>query len=216
LSIHWHEPIVLNDDALFEKIVLRRRGGFCYELNGLFAALLRSLGFEATMLSAEVANDKGEFGPPFDHLTLLVTLGERWLADVGFGDSFSAPLLLDERQPQVQGDSAFRVDADGDRFVLFRRGEGAAWLPRYRFDLTPHAYADYEAMCRYHQQSPESHFTRKRICSRATIDGRVTLTDTRLITTRGRERQEIELADEAQYAGALRETFGILPRERRG
>ena len=72
LSIHWQEPIVLSDDALFEKIVVRRRGGFCYELNGLFAALLRSLGFNVTMLSAEVADDRGEFGPPFDHLALAV------------------------------------------------------------------------------------------------------------------------------------------------
>ena len=65
LSIHWHEPIVLDDDALFEKIVRRRRGGFCYELNGLFAGLLRTLGFQVTMLSAEVANDEGEFGAAF-------------------------------------------------------------------------------------------------------------------------------------------------------
>ncbi len=93
LSIHRHEPIVLNDDALFEKIVRRRRGGFCYELNGVFAALLRSLGFNVTMLSAEVANNEGEFGEPFDHMTLMVTLDERWLADVGFGDSFREPLL---------------------------------------------------------------------------------------------------------------------------
>jgi len=59
LSIHRREPIVLSDDALFEKIVQRRRGGFCYELNGLFAALLRALGFNVTMLSAEVANNEG-------------------------------------------------------------------------------------------------------------------------------------------------------------
>jgi len=85
LSIHSAEPIVLNDDALFEKIVLRRRGGFCYELNGLFAALLRQLGFEVTMLSAGVNNSEGVFGPDFDHMTLLVVPSEdseeRWLAD---------------------------------------------------------------------------------------------------------------------------------------
>jgi N-hydroxyarylamine O-acetyltransferase len=62
LSIHANEPIVLEDQALFEKIVRRRRGGFCYELNGLFAALLRELGFKVEMLSAGVANDKGVFG----------------------------------------------------------------------------------------------------------------------------------------------------------
>src|SRR5882762_11252525 len=61
LSIHSAEPIILDDDALFEKIVVRRRGGFCYELNGLFAALLRDLGFEVKMLSAQVAKAGGGF-----------------------------------------------------------------------------------------------------------------------------------------------------------
>ena len=98
LSIHRREPIVLDDAALFEKIVRLQRGGFCYELNGVFAALLRSLGFKVTMLSAEVANGKGEFGPPFDHMTLMVTLEDRWLADVGFGDSFREPLRSEERR----------------------------------------------------------------------------------------------------------------------
>src|SRR5687768_15235135 len=88
LSIHASEPIVLDDSALFEKIVARRRGGFRYELNGLFAALLGALGFEVEMLSAGVMNSEGEFGPDFDHMALVVKLEERWLADVGFGDSF--------------------------------------------------------------------------------------------------------------------------------
>src|SRR5215813_1352063 len=81
LSIHAREPIVLNDDALFEKIVTRRRGGFCYELNGLFAALLGSLGFDVAKLSAGVARPDGSFSAEFDHMTLLVNLDERWLAD---------------------------------------------------------------------------------------------------------------------------------------
>jgi len=88
LSIHAKEPIVLEDDALFAKIVERRRGGFCYEANGSFAALLRAMGFEVVMLAAGVTNRRGGFGPKFDHMTLMVTLAERWLADVGFGDSF--------------------------------------------------------------------------------------------------------------------------------
>ncbi len=74
LSIHSNETIVLRDDALFDKVVTRRRGGFCYELNGLFAALLRALGFEVEMLAAGVANAAGNFGPDFDHMTLLVKL----------------------------------------------------------------------------------------------------------------------------------------------
>lgn len=210
LSIHWGEPIVLDDNALFEKIVVRRRGGFCYELNGLFAALLRSLGFDVTMLSAEVADDKGGFGPPFDHMALAVTLEDVWLADVGFGDSFRQPLLLDYRGEQTQGDDAFRIHATGEQFVVSRRKEGADWRPQYRFTLAPHEYADYEAMCRYHQTSPHSHFTQQPICSRATIDGRISVSPRRLITTRGPVREELELATEAEYVDALHEHFGIV------
>src|SRR5262245_32218199 len=84
-SIHAHEPIVLGDEALFGKIVERRRGGFCYEVNGAFAALLRAVGFEVTMLSAEVARPTGDFSQPFDHMALMVQLDQPWLVDVGFG-----------------------------------------------------------------------------------------------------------------------------------
>jgi N-hydroxyarylamine O-acetyltransferase len=210
LSIHRGEPIELDDEALFEKIVVRRRGGFCYELNGLFAALLRALGFDVAMLSAGVMTAAGTFGPDFDHMTLLVPLAERWLADVGFGDSFLEPLLLDERGEQVQGRRAYRVDAGGDeRLTLLQRGEGGEWAAQYRFGLEPHVYADYAEMCHFHQTSPASHFTQRRVCSLATPEGRMTLSEMRLITTRDGERQERELAGEREYAEALREHFAI-------
>src|ERR1043166_10075365 len=77
LSIHAGEPIVLNEDALFGKIVENRRGGFCYEANGLFAGLLRELGFDVAMLSAEVGRGNSDFSPPFDHMALLVRLEQR-------------------------------------------------------------------------------------------------------------------------------------------
>jgi N-hydroxyarylamine O-acetyltransferase len=211
LSIHAGQPIVLEDEALFTKIVERRRGGFCYEANGLFAALLRALGFEVAMLSAGVANSEGVFGPDFDHMTLMVTIEqERWLADVGFGDSFLEPLLLDERTEQVQGARAFRIIDDDTHLILMQRDGDEEWTPQYRFTLQPHTYADYAEMCLYHQTSPQSHFTRKRICSRATEQGRITLSDMRLITTsKGGERQERTLANQEEYAATLRELFGI-------
>ena len=210
LSIHHREPIVLSDEALFAKIVERRRGGFCYECNGLFAALLREMGFDVTMHSAEVANSAGGFNRPFDHMTLLVKLDRRWLVDVGFGDSFLAPLLLDERRKQVQGKRAYRIVSEGDYLVLNQRDAGE-WSPQYRFTLQPYSYEDFAEMCRYHQTSPESHFTRARICSRATEEGgRITLSDLKLITTSSTgERTEQNLDSEAEYASVLREEFGI-------
>src|SRR5262245_25380279 len=130
LSIRSGEPIVLEDIALYEKIVRRRRGGFCYELNGLFAALLRTMGFRVSMLAAEVANAEGQYGPNFDHMALLVELEERWLADVGFGDSFLEPLRLDLHAEQVEGDRAYRIEPQGDRLVLTRREAAGPWIPQ--------------------------------------------------------------------------------------
>lgn len=213
LSIHANEPIVLEDQALFEKIITRRRGGFCYELNGLFAALLRELGFKVEMLSAGVANDKGGFGPDFDHMALLVTAPDkpqqRWLADVGFGDSFNEPLLLDERSEQPQGQRSYRIESDGDHLILSQREGAADWKHQYRFMIKPHTYSDYQEMCRYHQTSPESHFTKGRLCSRATPDGRITLSGLRFITTTKAGKEEQIVPDENAYEQLLREEFGI-------
>jgi N-hydroxyarylamine O-acetyltransferase len=211
LSIHAKQPIVLADEALFTKIVERRRGGFCYECNGLFASLLRALGFEVAMLSAEVANADGVFGPPFDHMTLMVSLEQRWLVDVGFGDSFSEPLLLDEPREQLQGSRAYQIVTDGSLFTLRQRIEDGEWKAQYRFTLQPHKYEDYAEMCGHHQTSPQSHFTMARICSLATEEGRITLSDMRLITTStNNEKQERNLTGEAEYATILRECFGIV------
>ena len=218
LSIHAGQPIVLDDDALFTKIVENRRGGFCYEANGLFAALLRALGFDVAMLSAEVANAEGEFGPNFDHMTLMVSLEQRWLVDVGFGDSFLEPLLIDERTEQVQGNRAYRIlspASEATHLVLTQRDDdGDEWKAQYRFTLQTHAYADYAEMCRYHQTSPQSHFTRSRICSRTTEEGRITLSGMRFITTSKsgahQARQERTLTSEDEYAAILREQFGIV------
>ncbi len=212
LSIHARQPVVLDDNALFEKIVRRRRGGFCYEANGLFAALLRALGFEVRKLAARVANAEGEFGPNFDHMALMVAFdNERWLVDVGFGDSFSEPLSIDKSGERHQGERSYRIDSDGTFLTLMQRDDAAEaeWKAQYRFTLQPYEYSDYEEMCRYHQTSPMSHFTRGRICSRATLDGRVTLSELRLIITRNGEREERTLANEEEFASVLREHFGI-------
>lgn len=213
LSIHAPEPIVLEDDALFEKIVSRRRGGFCYELNGLFAGLLRALGFKVEMLSAQVADDEGGFSRDFDHMTLIVSGEQRWLADVGFGDSFVEPLLLDAREAQMQRDRAYRIVADGEWLILERADNGRDWKPQYSFTLQPFQYPDYAEMCEYHQTSPESHFVRSRICSRLTPEGRISLTEKLLITTEGNQRHEQPVATPEEYVEMLRQHFRIVMRQ---
>jgi N-hydroxyarylamine O-acetyltransferase len=203
LDIHLGEEIVLDPEALVAKIVERRRGGFCYELNGAFSTLLRALGFDVTLLAARV-HDAGALGPPFDHMCLRVDLEGPWLADVGFGDNFRSPLRLDSRDEQVDEAGTFRIVAAGDSELdLLRDGE-----PQYRFDLTPRELHDYDATCRYHQTSPESHFTRNTVCSLATPTGRVTIRGRSMIVTSDGHRDLRRLTDGALLE-AYRRQFGI-------
>ncbi len=196
LDIHLGRPLLLDSAALFDKIVTRRRGGFCYELNGLLCALLRELGFRVTMLSAEVAGQKGSFSAEYDHLTLRVDLEEPWLVDVGFGDGFRQPLRLEHSPDQEQGTSVYRIVPAGEYRLLLRRDAGGDWTPQYRFTLESHELSDFAERCRFHQTSPESHFTQGRIFTLAIPDGRVTLSGKRLIVTTPAGRTEIPLPRE--------------------
>ncbi len=196
LSIHTGEPIILHEDALYDKIVRRRRGGFCFELNGLFAALLRAMGFTVTMLSASMAHDAGEFGPDIDHLTLLVHLSDDWLADVGNGDSFRRPLRIREAPEPADVEQGYRLRRDGMLWIVQKCAGGSEWKAEYRFGLQPHALADFINRCHYYETSPDSHFTHGRLCSRATPDGRITVRDQRLITTRDGKREERVIGSE--------------------
>jgi N-hydroxyarylamine O-acetyltransferase len=110
LDIGRKRRIFVEPEASTHKIVDERRGGFCYELNGAFAALLEALGFRVTLLSARVPCADGSDGPEFDHLCLRVDVEQSWLADVGFGDSFVEPLLLKAGLEQQQEDGrVFRL-----------------------------------------------------------------------------------------------------------
>ena len=212
LDVHLGNRITLDLDALFEKIVVRRRGGFCYELNGLFAWLLMQMGFAVTHLSASDAHGD-DFGPKFDHLTLLVQdpndTTQRWLADVGWGDTFREPLRFDDAGKQTQGRRAYRIERNGDYRFLWQRENDAEWERQYRFTLQPRSYSDFEEMCRYHQSSPESPFVKKRICTLATANGRITLSDSRFITTAHGEKHEELINDEETFRRILEERFGI-------
>jgi len=227
LSIHYGQPIVLRNELLYDKIVFRRRGGFCYELNGMFAWLLRELGFEVTLLSAEVAESGGVFSPAYDHLALLVhdVDGTDRLADVGFGDSFRRPLSMGPDVEQGGGDGyiyRLRVGQNRDHaqekreyfpyWLVERCGydSDAQWEPVYRFTRQIHALTDFTARCHYQQTSPDSHFTQKRICSLALPNGRISLSGLRLITTLDGKREERALSSEDEYRAVLAECFGVV------
>jgi N-hydroxyarylamine O-acetyltransferase len=210
LSIHSGEQIQLDPEWLFDKIVVRRRGGFCYELNGLFTELLKALGYSVTRMAARVNSDaSGSFGPPFDHLCLRVDLEAPWLVDVGFGRGFIEPLRLDEFGIQQQTEGNFRLTKAGDELIYSNLDSSGDWQPQYIFGLQGYRLDDYSAMCVYHQTSRESPFSRRWACTRKTSPGRVTLTDTELIETIDGVRHETQHDGGADIDRLLISHFGI-------
>jgi N-hydroxyarylamine O-acetyltransferase len=207
-----HRPIQLDENSLWDKLVLRKRGGFCYELNGLFAWLLRQIGYQVSYLDGRVFRRTGELGIDYDHLALLASTpgnAARWLTDVGFGDSFLEPLELREsEQPQEQ--RVYRLESTGGGWVVWQKDYDQMWKREYFFDVVPRTFPqDYEAGCTYHQKSPESSFTRGSVVSKATADGRVTLEASKLIITRNGQRHEQPiLADD--WSRLLLEHFGVV------
>lgn len=178
--------------------------------NSAFAALLRALGFQVTLLSARVARADGGDSPEFDHLALRVDVEQSWLADVGFGDSFLEPLLLQPAIEQKQEPGVFRIIDTRGSLALERRQPDLSWKPEYRFTMTPRLLQDFTAMCHFHQTSPDSHFTQKRICSVAVPNGRITLADSKLITTKNGTRQERLVASGDERRAVLERYFGIV------
>lgn len=209
LSIHLNQPIHLNLEELYTKVIHQRRGGFCYELNSLFSWLLQQLGFNVTLISAQVARDDGQFGREFGHLTLLVKDSSSWLVDVGFGDSFLYPLKLESLTEKIQNGEAYQLLQQESTWIFYQKKLGD-YKPQYCFTLTPRKLTDFQTTCDYNQTSPHSIFTQRIICTKATVTGRVTLSDNRLIVTENGQRQESILETETEYQRILEDYFGIF------
>ena len=208
LSIHLDEPISLDENDLLSKVLHRRRGGFCYELNGAFGLLLETLGAQVARVSARVYGEGQRLGPPFDHMALVVRLPDGsgpWLVDVGFGRHSVYPLLLDSRNGQDDPAGQFLLAdaADGDVDV-FKNEE-----PQYRVELRERSLADFVPTCWWQQTSPMSHFTQGTICSLLTEEGRISISDRTLIRTSNGSRTEQQLSSDDALLSAYRDHFGV-------
>lgn len=213
LDIGLGRPIRLDRASLVRKIVDERRGGYCYELNGLFALLLRRLGYAVDLVSARVAMADGGLTDDFDHLALVVTSAARSgpvLADVGFGEGFVEPLPLVDGYERRERGLTVSLARRGGLWVSRERRDGEDWHDRFVFSWAPHPLDDFAERNEWQQTSPDSHFTRSRLASLLTPTGRVTLSGNRLITTTQDRRDEAELADEAALRDALADHFGIV------
>lgn len=151
LDIHWKKTIVLDVKNFYEKIVGEKRGGFCYELNGLFNELLNTLGFQSRIISARVGNENGEFGKEYDHLAILTRIGgEDFLVDVGFGSFTAAPLkfVLDVEQEDESG--VFKIEKFDDKYFEIVKKDGEQWRGEYIFKNVSRALSEFTEMCNFH------------------------------------------------------------------
>ncbi|MFJ2261305.1 arylamine N-acetyltransferase [Streptomyces sp. NPDC087844] len=222
LSIHLGEEIVLEEKPLLDKLVGARRGGFCYELNGTFGALLKALGFDVTLLAGRVYGEEDQLGIPYGHLALRVRTvdGGDWLADVGFGAHSHYPLAFGERGEQADPAGAFRVIVAGADPAGVRGSAGEFGdlevvrdgRSQYRLETRPRVLGDFVAGAWWHSTSPASHFTQSPVCSRVTEDGgRVTLSGRALtVTDPDGGKTTADLASDEEVLEAYRKRFGIV------
>jgi N-hydroxyarylamine O-acetyltransferase len=210
LDIHWKRPITLSVERFFEKIVVGKRGGFCYELNGLFNELLKHLGFKTRLVSARVFNGT-EHGPEFDHMAVIVTLPDgEYLADVGYGEFTAEPLrfILDEVQhDRTEKFVIRRFENDHLEVAKFDRDD---WKSEYIFRDIQRELSEFSDICDFQQYSPESHFRKGKLCSIMTAAGRKTLTDKSFIVTTNGTRHETPVENELQFNEILTREFGIV------
>jgi len=210
LDIHRKIPIRLDVESIYNKIVLQQRGGFCYELNGLFYELLKHLGFKVRRISTRIYNNV-EYGPEYDHLAIVATIdGKEYLTDVGFGEFTFSPLRLDTTELQHDERGTFRIDRYETFCYRVNKQEDNVWQSVYVFENRHREFREFEAMCRYHQTSPESPFTKSRLITRPTYNGRITLTDDTLkISQSGQATEEKPVNSPEEFATYLFTYFGI-------
>jgi N-hydroxyarylamine O-acetyltransferase len=153
---------------------------------------------------------KERFSPEFDHMVLLVDLEKTYLVDVGFGDSFRKPIALpDGRSEDISGSYRLRPFASGQDTYILQKKDNNHWQTVYSFTTIPRVLSDFEEMCDFNQSSPESHFTQQTICSIATKNGRVSLSDDFLTINDGTSKRKTNVISQKDFKQKLRGHFGI-------
>lgn len=210
LDILLGRPIRLDLESLQAKLVYGRRGGYCFEQNTLFAAVLEHLGFEVTRLAARVrmGDDRST---PRTHMILAADIGgKRWLADVGFGgDTLLDPIPFDDDQPVRQGAWTFRLVDEGDIRVL-RGLRPDGWMDLYAFTEEPQLPVDFEVGNHYTSTWPHSPFVMRIVAQRSGLDERWMLIDDELRVERSDGTQRWPVASPEERLSILAERFDLV------
>ena len=213
IACQHHEPSLESSD-LFAKIILSRRGGYCFELNKLFSLLLTQLGFQCISIPARVVHKRKE-PRPISHRAILVIIdGKTWFCDVGFGGAGpKGALRFDLRTPQrVFGEHFIITPAQGiyqGEYTLSRLEDGV-WDPVLVFKDVPWMEADFNTLNSYYATYPRSPFLLKRILYRCTPDGWISLVENTFTVSTGKDRQTVELQTDQQILEVIEQRFGVF------
>jgi len=210
LDILLGRPILLDLDALQRKLVLARRGGYCFEQNTLFQAALESLGFAVTALGARVRLGAVGIRPRL-HMVLRVELaGGAFLADVGFGGGGPVHPVPFESGVEVRtGPFAHRLVREDEVWVLQGRSGAAAWTDLYAFDLQPQYAVDFEVANHYTSTWPTQAFVVNLTAQRSWPDHRLVLRNRELAVEDSAGTRAVRIDTPEQLLATLRSEFGL-------
>ena len=211
LDIHYDRPITLDFERIYEKVIHQRRGGFCYELNGLYYYLLKSLGYQVKRISARVYAAGLKLPHEYDHLAVIVTLdGKEYLTDVGYKEFAFAPLKLELDISQKDERGHFRFDQHSEGYIRVSKVSNMETLPEYVFMNVHREFSEFTQMCHFQQYDEQSHFRKQKLISVPTESGRVTLTSTKLKITENGKAHESPIHDQEEFAARLKQYFGMV------
>ena len=212
LSTLAGEPVLIDLPSIERKVLHERRGGYCYELNCLFLALLQTLGFDARGISGRVVmgHPEGAWTARTHRLSLVSLEGVRYITDVGFGGMVpTAPLLLDSLAEQLTPHEPYRIEPHADGYTL-RANVAGDWRAMYIFDLQRQEDIDYVVGNWYVSTHPESSFTRQLMVARTGEGWRRTLNNGSFAIHRmGAESERHQVANVDELIDLLKTEFGI-------
>lgn len=210
LDVHYGKKIELGIQHMFKKIILGNRGGNCYELNILFLHLLNQLGYQATLGSARIF-EGGTPGPELDHAIIFVELNEDlFLLDVGLIHTFHYPKNVSLGNTQLDYTQYYQFEQDPDGNYLLKRSEtGISYQKVYSFELKQREQIEFFVRNNYHQESNDSWMKQEKIVSKLFPEGRITLTDRKLVKYWVGEVMEYAVGSENEFLAKLEEFFQI-------
>lgn len=209
-DVQMGEPIDLQTEKIYNKIVLKSRGGYCYELNLLFHSMLTEVGFVSYLISARIF-DAEQFGPEFDHMAIAVKLDVLWLVDVGYGDLFLEPIQIN---PKVQQEDKFKIykieQHNSNEYLLWESLKGhVEFRLKYKFKNIPRKLNEFESQNNWKQSSKESYFVKNRICTLPTENGRRTIWNNTYKVKTADKLEQIEIQQETKLIEILKNDFKI-------